>query len=195
MGKLPSSAFEVRLAATLFLLLLGLANLFGAWEVRNFASFTPSGVAAAVGPAGDELSEMNYMSHMSHMHEATPAEKPVSLETLNAPKHHIDRELLVQDSHVHIPVYALTAAALVLIVLGLRLSSRTRVAIVLLAFSAPTFDFAGLWGAHLWQRSGRAWGAVAVLGGAMMGLAYLAVLALTLKQCWFSRIMKGESDA
>ena len=110
-------------------------------------------------------------------------------------KHHIDRELLVQDSHVHIPVYAITAALLVLIVFGLRLGSGSRIALVLLAFAAPVLDFVGLWGAHLWSGSGRVWGAVALLGGAMMGLVYLAVLSLTLKQCWFSNSKKGEQDA
>lgn len=186
MGKLPSSALEVRLATTLFLLLLGLANLFGAWEVRNFASFTPSGVAKAVGSSG----------HGQHqMSGAAPGERPVDVETLNEPKHHIDRELLVQDSHVHIPVYAITAAFLAVIVFGLRLTSRGRVTLVLLAFAAPALDFAGLWGAHLWSESGRLWGAVAVLGGGLMGLVYLAVLFLTLKQCWFSNDERGEVDA
>ena len=52
MGKLPESPFEARLAATLFLLLLGVADLFGAWQVRNFAAFTPDGVARAVAPSG-----------------------------------------------------------------------------------------------------------------------------------------------
>ena len=119
----------------------------------------------------------------------------MDLETLNEPKHHIDRELLVQDSHVHIPVYAITAALLVLIVFGLRLGSGSRVALVLLAFAAPLLDFVGLWGAHLWSGSGRVWGAVALLGGAMMGLVYLAVLSLALKQCWFSNSKKGDQDA
>ncbi len=48
MGKLPDGPFEVRLAAILFLLLLGVADLFGAWQVKNFASFTPKGIAATV---------------------------------------------------------------------------------------------------------------------------------------------------
>jgi len=186
MGKLPGSALEVRLAATLFLLLLGLANLFGVWEVRNFASFTPEGVASAVGASGHERHGMS---------GAAAGEKPVDVETLNEPKHHIDRELLVQDSHVHIPVYAITAAFLALIVFALRLTSGSRVALVLLAFAAPLLDFVGLWGAHLWSESGRLWGAVAILGGVLMGLVYLAVLGLTLKQCWLSNSEKGEADA
>jgi hypothetical protein len=183
MGKLPESPLEVRLAATLFLLLIGLANLFGAWQVRNFASFTPDGVAGAFRP-----------EHEGHsMHAGVSEEKPVDPASLNVELHHTGRELLVQDSHVHIPVYAMAAAFFALIVFGLRLSGRARIVLVLAAFAAPVLDFAGLWGAHLWSESGRFWGAVAVFGGFLMGLVYLVVLILTLKQCWFSR--QGEDDA
>jgi len=183
MGKLPESPFEVRLAATLFLLLMGLANVFGAWQVRNFASFTPSGVAGAF-----------RSEHEGHsMPAAVSEEKPVDPASLNVEQHHTGRELLVQDSHVHIPVYAMAAAFFALILFGLRLSRRTRIVLVFAAFAAPVLDFAGLWGAHLWSESGRLWGAVAVFGGFLMGLVYLILLVLTLKQCWFSR--QGEGHA
>jgi len=215
MGKLPGGPVEIRLAATLFLLLLGLANLFGAWEVRNFASFTPRGVAGAVassGKAGQEMTSghdshaMTDSGHMGHdmsaagheghdMSAGAPEEKPITLETLDKPHHHIDRDLLVQDSHVHIPAYAMTAAFLALIVFGLRLSSRARVVLVLLAFAAPFLDFVGLWGAHLSRGAGVGWGAVAVAGGFLMGLVYLTVLLLTLSQCWFRIRKQGEIHA
>jgi hypothetical protein len=87
----------------------------------------------------------------------------------------------------------MAAAFFALIILGLRLSARARVFLILAAFAAPVLDFAGLWGAHLWGESGRFWGAVAVFGGFLMGLVYLIVLVLTLKQCWFSR--QGEDHA
>ncbi|HEY6931007.1 MAG TPA: hypothetical protein VJA66_15140 [Thermoanaerobaculia bacterium] len=208
MGKIPSGPFEVRLAATLFLLLVGLANLFGAWEVRNFSAFTPGGVAASLAPAGVEGTgmsmhdmpmggreghDMSSMGHEGHDMTASSAEKPISLETLDRPRHHIDRDLLVQDSHVHIPAYAMTAAFLVLIVFGLKLSSRTRALLVLLAFAAPFLDFLGLWTAHLSRRASFAGGLLAVGGGFLMGLVYLIVLASTLWQCWLHR--QGETDA
>ena len=120
-------------------------------------------------------------------------EKPIELETLDKPRHHIDRELLVQDSHVHIPAYAMTAAFLSLIVLGLRLSSRARAALIVLAFAAPFLDFFGLWAANLWSGVGVVWGAVAVAGGFLMGLVYLVILVFTLRQCWFRR--QGETHA
>jgi len=177
LGRLSQSPFEVRLAATLFLLVLGVANIFGALQVSSFASFTPAGVARTVaGP-----------SRAATAPGATTAtETPVDLADLDRTEHHIHRELLVQDSHVHIPVYAMTAAFLALIVFGLRLSSRGRSALIALAFAAPCADFTGLWGAHLFPRLGIAFGTLAVAGGFAMGLAYLAVLVLTLHQCWLT---------
>jgi hypothetical protein len=181
MGKLPGSPFEARLAATLFLLLLGLANLFGAWQVRNFASFTPRGVAATVGAR--ESHEMT----MACCSLTTAAETPIDPEALNRPEHHIDRELLVQDSHVHIPVYAMTAALLSLLVLGLDLTSRARSLLILLLFVAPFLDFAGLWGAHLLPGAGTALAILALAGGFAMGVAYVAVLVMAVYQLWIRK--------
>jgi hypothetical protein len=183
MGKLPGSVLEVRLAATLFLLLLGLADLLGAWQVKNYAGFSPQSVAATVAP---EVHEMG-------PHQEMGMEMPIDISALNVPRHRIDRELLVQDSHVHVPVYAITSALLALVIFGLRLSSSVRVGLVFAGFAAPALDFAGLWGAHLWSASGKFWGAVAVGGGFLMGLVYLIVLVLTIVQCWFRR--QGEQYA
>ncbi len=181
MGKLPNAPFEARLAATLFLLLLGLADFFGAWQVRHFASFTPKGVAATVGAR--ERHEMT----MECCSLSTSAETPVEPSALNQPDHHIDRELLVQDSHVHIPVYAMTAALLAMVALGLDLSSRARSILIALLFAAPFFDFVGLWGAHLFPAAGTAFGALAVAGGFSMGAAYLVVLVIAINQLWIRR--------
>jgi len=170
MGRLSDSPVEARFAATLFLLLLGVANFFGAWQVRQFAAFTPTGVADAVGSSA-----------------SGSGERPVSLEDLNVPGHHIDRRLLVQDSHVHLPAYAMTAAFLSLIVLGLRLSSATRMVVIGAAFAAPVLDFSGLWGAHLFGGGARFWAGLALAGGFAMAAVYLVVLGITIRQCWFRR--------
>ncbi len=178
LGRLPAAPVEARLAVTLFLLLLGVADLFGAWQVRNFASFSPAGVARTMASphsrGGESASD-------------TVTEVPVDLGALDRPQHRIHRELLVQDTHVHIPVYAMAAAFLSVIVLGLRMSSGTRSTLIALAFAAPVLDFAGLWGAQLAPRASTAFGALAVAGGVAMGLLYLVVLAATLWQCWFRR--------
>jgi hypothetical protein len=171
MGRLPSGPLEARLAATLFLLLLGLANLFGAWQVRQFVAFTPTGVADAVGSTSQEHG----------------GERPIDIESLNEPSHHIDRRLLVQDSHVHIPAYAMTAAFLSLIVLGLRLPSASRMLLIGAAFAAPLLDFGGLWGAHLSVPHARLWAAIALAGGLAMAIVYVVILGITIRQCWFSR--------
>jgi hypothetical protein len=189
-GKLPQSPFEVRLAATLFLLLLGVADLFGAWEVKNFAAFTPAGTAATVAPE-----EQHAMAVCEHCSMSMAMEHPVDLATLDKPHHVISRDLLVQDTHVHVPVYALTAAALSLVLFGLRLASRLRSAAVLLAFAAPGVDLAGLWGAHLLPRAGVFFGSLTVAGGFTMGLVYAFVLAVALWQCWWRRAAPGAAAA
>src|SRR5258708_38154972 len=120
MGKLPRSPFEVRLAATLFLLLLGVADLFGAWEVKNFAAFTPAATAAAVAP--EEPHAMAMCAACGTM----AMEHPVDLATLDRPRHVINRELLGQDTHADVPVDAVTAGALPLIRAALPPRSRAR---------------------------------------------------------------------
>jgi hypothetical protein len=179
MGKLSQSALEVRLAATLFLLLLGLADAFGALQVGTFASFTPKGVAATLAP------EIHHQMAMPCCQASGASEQPVDVAALDAPRHQISRELLVQDTHVHVPAYAMTAAFLALIVFGLSLSQQVRVAIVLVAFIAPFLNFVGLWGAQLYPVAGLVFGAMTIGGGFAMGLAYLVVLFFVFKQCWF----------
>jgi hypothetical protein len=171
MGGLPEAPFEVRLAVTAFLLLIGLANLFGAWEVRNFSAFTPAGVAATVGTPKHGAHDMGDM--------------PVDLENIG--RHSIDRQLLVQDSHVHIPSYAMIAAFVTLVIFGLRLSSRVRSILVAMAFGAPFLDFAGLWGAHLFPAVGTPLAAVAIAGGFLMGIIWLIVFLVSSNQMWMQR--------
>jgi len=186
-GRLPDGPPEARLAAILFLLVLGVANAFGAWQVANFASFSPRGVAATVAPAGHHPLAMECCNF------SAVGEKPIRPEDLDVPEHRIERALLVQDTHVHVPVYAMTAAFLALLVLGLRLSSRARLSLILLAFAAPVADFTGLWGAHLVPSAGVFFGALAVAGGLAMGVCYLAVLAIAIRQLVF--VHKEESHA
>ncbi len=187
MDSLPKSPFEVRLAVTLFLGLLGIADFFGAWQVRNFAAFTPRGVAATVAP------EEHHAMAMECCSVTSMEEKPVEPTSLDRPTHRITRELLVQDTHVHIPVYAMTAAFLALVLFGLRLSSRARTSLVLCAFAAPFLDFAGLWGAHFAPGLGAIFGALSVAGGFAMGICYLIVFLVAMVQFWLPR--KENNDA
>jgi hypothetical protein len=181
MGKLPQSPVEVRLAVTLFLGLLGIADFFGGWQVRNFAAFTPRGVAATVAP------EEHHAMAMECCTVSSVQEKPVEPASLDHPTHRINRDLLVQDTHVHVPVYAMTAAFLALVLFGLRLSSRARIVLVLFAFAAPLLDFAGLWGAHFVPDLGGVFGALAVGGGFSMGICYSIVFFIAIVQLWLGK--------
>lgn len=185
LGALPNGPFELRFATTLFLILLGLANIFGALQVKNFAAFSPGGIASTVAPEGPTMSSPD---------GAATGEVAVDLDQLNSPPHHIERQLLVQDSHVHLPAYALTAAALSLIIFGLELSSEWRSMLIGIAFTAPFADFLGLWGAHFFPSLGTMFGSLAMIGGFGMGLAYATVAAITLYQCWWpGRLRQGPA--
>jgi hypothetical protein len=166
------------LAVTLFLALLGIADLFGAWQVKNFAAFTPRGVAAAVAPQTQHSMAMECCS------VTATEEMPVEPASLDRPNHRIARELLVQDTHVHVPVYAFATASLALVLFGLRLSSRARVCLVVCAFAAPFLDFAGLWGAHLAPGQGALFGTLAVGGGFAMGICFVIVFVVAMAQLW-----------
>ena len=147
------------------------------------------------GHEGHDMSrhEVPTVGHQSHGIPESSVEKPISLESLDKPRHHIDRQLLVQDTHVHVPAYAMTAAFLAMIIFSLRLTSRTRAILILMAFAAPFADFLGLWGVHLWRGAGYAWAYLAIGGGFLMGVVYVAVLVSTLLQCWFQG--QGEPHA
>ncbi len=84
MGKLPQSPVEVRLAVTLFLGLLGIADFFGGWQVKNFAAFTPRGVAATVAPEDASRHGDGVLHGQLDAGEAGGAGEPRSPE----PSHH-----------------------------------------------------------------------------------------------------------
>jgi len=96
--------------------------------------------------------------------------------------HEVDTDLLVQDTHVHVPMYGVIAAALSLVVVGLALSQGWALALITLLFAAPWLDFAGMWLTKF--VSGR-FAAVTLVGGWAMGLGYVAVTALAIQQMWF----------
>src|SRR5260370_2394151 len=72
-------------------------------------------------------------------------ERPVSMAQMGEEQHHVDMNLLVQDTHVHMPMYAVIAAVLSVIVLGIAVSRDVGLAIIALLFAAPWLDFAGMW--------------------------------------------------
>jgi hypothetical protein len=82
------------------------------------------------------------------------------------------------------PMYAVIAACLSVITLGLTLSRRMGLAIIALLFSAPWLDFAGMWLTKLVSPS---FAIVTVAGGWAMALGYTIVAALAIYQMWWRK--------
>jgi hypothetical protein len=99
-------------------------------------------------------------------------------------QHHVDLELLVQDTHVHMPMYAVIAACLSVIALGLAIPRRASMSIIVLLFAAPWLDFAGMW---LTKLVAPGFAIVTLAGGWAMALGYTVVAVLALWQMWFTR--------
>src|SRR6267378_2705180 len=156
---------------------LELAYVFGAVMVALYAGFTPQRVAATY--AGPEMS-------MTMPPETTViVQRPMAMADFAKPEvHTVDTGLLIQDTHVHVPMYGLIAAALGVVVAGLSLSRRWALGLIGLLFAAPWLDFAGMW---LTKFASPRFAIVTLAGGWAMGIAYLIVAALAIHQMWLSR--------
>ena len=175
---LRHSDLRVRWLVTLLLATLGTSYLFGAWMVGLYAGFGTTKVAETYGAAGEAM--------MMQMPPETTmvTERPISMAEMGEEQHHVDMNLLVQDTHVHMPMYAVIAAVLSVIVLGLAVSRGVGLAIIALLFAAPWLDFAGMW---LTKFASPRFAIVTLIGGWAMGAGYLVVAALAVQQMWFSR--------
>ena len=175
---LGRSDIRVRWLVTLLLATLGTSYLFGAWMVSLYAGFSTTKVAETYGAAGEAM--------MMQMPPETTmvTERPVSMAEMGEEQHHVDINLLVQDTHVHMPMYAVIAAALSVIALGLALPRWAALWIIALLFAAPWLDFAGMW---LTKLASPRFAIVTLAGGWAMGVAYLIVAALAVHQMWLSR--------
>ena len=160
---------SVRLGAVLFMLVLGYAYFFAFLMVREWAGLTPSDVAATYVP-----------SDMSGMRPVTSETSTQALDLGSMePEHHVvDTGLLIQDSHIHIMIYAIVAALQTLIILGLEWGAGWRNAVITAAFGFGALDFSGQWlmkaglGGFSWLTIASGWG---------MSLVYLTVLIGTLR--------------
>lgn len=179
--SLRRADFSVRLGAVLFMLVLGYSYMFAFLMVREWAGLTPSDVAATYVPA--EMSEERPTTSES----STSALDLGSMET----EHHmVDTSLLIQDSHIHIMIYAIVAALQTLIILGLDWRAGLRNAVILGAFGFGALDFSGQW---LMKAgiSGFAW--LTIASGWGMGLVYLTVLVGTLRAAFTSTSYPQET--
>jgi hypothetical protein len=176
---LRHSDLRVRWLVTLLLATLGTSYLFGAWMVALYAGFSPGTVAETYGPSGEAMMAMQMPPDTTVV-----TERPVSMAELWAEMHHVDRDLLVQDTHVHMPMYAVIAACLSVIALGLAMPRWAGLAIIAVLFAAPWLDFAGMW---LTKLASPRFAIVTLAGGWAMALGYTIVAALAFWQMWFQR--------
>jgi hypothetical protein len=176
---LRHSDLRVRWLVTLLLATLGTSYLFGAWMVDLYAGFSAGKVAQTYGSAGEAPMTMQMPPDTTMVTEQT-----VSLTAMDEEQHHVDRNLLVQDTHVHMPMYAVIAACLALIALGLPLPRRAGLAIIALLFAAPWLDFAGMW---LTKLASPRFAIVTLAGGWAMALGYTIVAALATYQMWWRK--------
>jgi len=145
--------------------------------VALYAGFTPQSVAATY--AGPEMS-------MPMPPETTMVvQRPmVMTDFAQAQVHTVDTNLLIQDTHVHVPMYGLIAAALGVVVAGLSLPRTWALGMIVLLFAAPWLDFAGIW---LTKLASPRFAIVTLAGGWAMAVASLIVAALAVHQMWLSR--------
>ncbi len=162
---------SVKLAALLYLLVLGSAYLFAFLMVRTWSGLTPDRVAATYAP-GKGMNEVRMEA------ESQATTQPLDLDRMPDMQHTVDTNQLIQDSHIHLMIYAIVAALLSLIILGLEWPAWWRDTVIVGAFGFGALDFAGQWLMKA-GLGGFAW--LTILSGWGMSLVYLIVLSSTVR--------------
>jgi len=162
---------SVKLGALLFLLVLGYAYLFAFLMVKTWAGLTPEQVQATYVPA-PEL-RMDRLPDTS-----TTITQPLDLSSIGQERHTVDRDLLVQDSHIHIMMFAIVAALQTLIILGLGWPAWWRNTVIVAAFAFGALDFSGQW---LMQFGLEGFSYLTIISGWGMVTVYLVVLYGTVR--------------
>lgn len=177
-------AFELRHAdprmkwlVTCLLATLGVSYLFGGWMVAIYAGFTPARVARTYAGGGREM-----VMHMPPDSTVVVERAITPAEMAEGDAHEVDLDLLIQDTHVHLPMYGVIAALLSLVAIALVLPKGWHFGLITLLFAAPVLDFAGMW---LTKLVSGGFAIVTVLGGWAMALGYVAVTGLAIRQMWF----------
>ena len=172
---LRRSDARVRWLVTLLLATVGVAYVFGAWMVGMYAGFTPRSVAATYVEPTMMNMPMPAETTMVVEHDVTPEDMG------HEEQHQVDRALLVQDTHVHVPMYGVIATILSIVVLGLAIPRWMGFALITLLFAAPWLDFMGMW---LTKLVSPHFAVLTLAGGWAMGLGYAIVAAVALWQMW-----------
>ena len=159
---------SVRIGALLFMLLLGYGYIFAFLMVREYAGLTPADVRNTFMPTTvDETTLPD---------ESNSRSVPLDFDQMQNPPHQIDTQLLIQDSHVHLVMFAVLAALQTLIVLGLGWPAWWRDTVIVAAFASAALDFSGQWLMKA-GLGGFAW--LTLLSGWTMMAVYLVVLVGT----------------
>jgi len=156
---------SVRLLVVLFLAVQGCAYIFAFLMVRTYAGLTPSRVAATYAPP----SAIEPGALPSH---STMQTESLDLSSMSEEAHVVDTDLLIQDSHVHILLYAIVAALQSLIILGLDWPAWWRDTVITTAFASGALDFAGQW---LVKAGLSAFALLTIASGWAMAAVYLVV--------------------
>jgi hypothetical protein len=162
---------SARLAAVLFVLVLGYAYAFAFLMVKDWAGLTPERVSATYAPA--EHVDEGALPDVSRSDT-----QPLDLGGMTEEAHHVDTRLLIQDSHIHIMIYAIVAALQTLLILGLEWRPLWRNTVIAAAFGSGALDFSGQW---LMKAGlpGFAW--LTLLSGWLMSAVYVVVLVGVLR--------------
>jgi uncharacterized membrane protein YgdD (TMEM256/DUF423 family) len=168
---------SARVAVSLFLAMIGIAYVFSILMVTIWVGLGTGDVVKA-------YSKQPMVMEMELPETSHATEQPIDIAKMKPEVHVIDTNLLVQDTHVHIPMYAVIALALSGILLGTGWKPFWRNAWIALAFAGGTVDFAGQW----LVKAGLPWLAfLTPLGGWTMAATYLVVAFRATREMWFSR--------
>jgi hypothetical protein len=162
---------SVRLAAVLFMLVLGYAYVFAFFMVKDWAGLTPARVSATYAP-------MRPVDASSLPEASSSSTQPLDLGGMTEETHRVDARLLVQDSHIHIMIYAIVGALQTLLILGLGWGAAWRNVVITAAFGAGALDFSGQWLVKA-GLPGFSW--LTIASGWLMAAVYVVVLTGTLR--------------
>ena len=170
--SLSKAETPLKVVATLFLCGLGISYFFGLLMVMTWTGLTPRALQQS-------YQEKSIVSGSATTSTATDA--PINLnQNINVP-HKIDRDLLVQDTHVHLPVYTVIATLLSVITLGLNLQKRAKIWLIIALFLGGWLDFIGMWGLKFVASF---FAYVTLAGGWLMFASWLVVTVMALAQMW-----------
>jgi len=173
----------VRFTVSAFLAVIGASYLFGILMVTLWVGLTPAQVSGAYRGA----SEAEVVADSESGREV-----PINLdqELAKEPEHVIDTRLLIQDTHIHLPVYALVALVLAGITLGLEWKPGWQLGVIAALFAAPLLDFSGMW---LTKFVSGGFSYMTLAGGWTMAAAYVAITYMAIRQLWFVNFRRSAS--